>query len=89
MEECLLTLSELENQQENDIRKLADCFGKLLAGLFDYRQDGMSSYLKDLGYHLGRFIYIMDAYDDLEEDGKKDALIHFLPEAGRRILING
>ena len=78
MEECLLTLSELENQQENDIRKLADCFGKLLAGLFDYRQEGMSSYLKDLGYHLGRFIYIMDAYDDLEEDGKKGCFNPFL-----------
>lgn len=83
VEECLLSLSELENQQEKDIRKLADCFGKLLAGLFDYRQDGMSGYLKELGYHLGRFIYIMDAYDDLEEDEKKGCFNPFLDRSGQ------
>jgi len=83
MEESILALSELEMQQENDIGKLAGCFGKLLAGLFDYRQDGMSGYLRDLGYHLGRFIYIMDAYDDLEEDGKKGCFNPFLIQRGR------
>lgn len=31
----------------------------------------MEEYLKLLGYHLGRFIYIMDAYDDLEKDQQK------------------
>ncbi len=62
--------SELESKNPS-IDELADAFGKIMMVLFNYRKDAFSDYMKKLGYHLGRFIYIMDAYDDLEDDIKK------------------
>ncbi len=63
-------LSELESVNAG-IDELSDAFGKIMTVLFNYKKDAFSDYLKGLGYHLGRFIYIMDAYDDLEDDIKK------------------
>ncbi len=77
----LCRLSKLEREGEQDIFKLADCFGELMAVLFDYRQDAFSEYLKEFGYYLGRFIYIMDAYDDLLEDSKNGCFNPFLKAA--------
>lgn len=67
----LTRLHQLEQADETDILKVADCFGRLMEELFVYRKGYMEEYLKTLGYHLGRFIYIMDAYDDLEKDQQK------------------
>ena len=52
---------------------LSGCFGELMAELFDYRQDHWSPELRSLGFHLGKFIYLMDAYDDLARDKRKGA----------------
>ena len=32
-----------------------------MAELFDYKQDHWSPELRSLGFHLGKFIYLMDA----------------------------
>lgn len=68
---CMKSLSALEKQGERDIKKLADCFGRLMMVLFTYKEDAFSDYFKEMGYHLGCFIYMMDAYDDLEADQEK------------------
>lgn len=78
IKQSLSTLSQYEKEKESNIWKLADCFGKLMQGIFDYRQDVFSKDLQTLGYHLGRFIYIMDAYDDYDEDQKKGRFNPFL-----------
>lgn len=78
--ETLSELSELESRGETEVYKLADCFGRLMAGMFDYRHDAFSGYLGELGYHLGRFVYIMDAYDDLAEDEKNGRFNPFIPK---------
>ena len=39
-----------------------------MAEVFDYRKDMWSPALRNTGYYLGKFIYILDAYDDLEKD---------------------
>ena len=44
-----------------------------MAELFDYRQDHWSPELRSIGFHLGKFIYLLDAYDDLEHDQRKGA----------------
>ncbi len=67
----LKKLSMLEKKETSDITVLADCFGNLMMQLFTFRRDAFTDYFKELGYYLGRFIYIMDAYDDLEDDIKK------------------
>ena len=44
-----------------------------MAELFDYKQDHWSPELRSIGFHLGKFIYLLDAYDDLARDEKKGA----------------
>ncbi len=78
----LNVLSELE-QSGAGLFELADCFGRLMAGLFQYREDIFSQYFHDLGFHLGRFIYIMDAYDDLEKDREKGCFNPLLGQSGK------
>lgn len=59
-----------ENSKERDFDKVAGCTGRMLAELFDYKGDEWSQYLRSMGFYLGKFIYLMDAYDDMEEDMK-------------------
>lgn len=68
IEKYLHELSVYEKNNIQDIDKTAGCFGKLMGCLFDYKQDIWSPYLKRFGFYLGKFIYIMDAYLDLEDD---------------------
>ncbi len=82
IDEALSELSVLEQRKETDIFQLAGCFGRLMAEIFDYKKDCFSQYLRVLGYHLGRFIYIMDAYDDMVEDGKKGRFNPLLNQRG-------
>ena len=63
-------LSEYEKQQETDLDLVAGCFGELMAEIFVIRKDVWEEYLRKFGFYLGKFIYIMDAYDDLEKDKK-------------------
>lgn len=68
----LRQLSIYESENVQDIDKTAGCFGQLMGTLFDYQQDIWSPYLKRFGFYLGKFIYILDAYLDLENDQKKE-----------------
>lgn len=67
----LRQLQKLEKAESADIDKVAGCFGRLMGILFQYREDCWSRRLKKMGFYLGKFIYIMDAYMDLQEDKKK------------------
>lgn len=66
-----------------DIDSAANCFGRLTAEVFVYREDEWKDTLWELGFYLGKFIYLMDAYDDLEKDRKKGGYNPFLPLADR------
>lgn len=69
--EGLQALAECEKNSIYDIDAAAGSFGKLMGALFVYREDAWSETLSRLGFYLGKFIYILDAYDDLEKDIKK------------------
>lgn len=49
----------------------AAAFGRLMAELFVREEDLWSDTLRAMGFHLGRFIYLMDAVCDLEHDAKR------------------
>lgn len=68
------TLSRLEKYEKADVTELdvvSGCFGRLMEELFVYRKDHWEPYLRRLGFFLGKFIYLMDAYEDLEKDIKE------------------
>ena len=70
---CLARLAEYEAAGSEDLDAVSGCFGELMAELFDYRQDHWSPELRSIGFHLGKYIYLLDAYDDLRRDEKKGA----------------
>ena len=65
-------ISELENNNESNIDLPAEQFGIIMAQILCMKNDEWYDTLKVMGNSLGRFIYILDAYDDLLEDKKKD-----------------
>ncbi len=71
IQRCLAQLAEYEAAGSEDLDAVSGCFGELMAELFDYRQDHWSPELRSIGFHLGKFIYLLDAYDDLKKDQRK------------------
>lgn len=65
---CLKKLQACEKQQEENVDIAARHFGELMAELFTYRQDAWTKTLRRMGFYLGKCIYILDAYDDVEKD---------------------
>lgn len=80
VDEALKTLSQREKEQCSDIDAAAQPFGKLMAELFVWKEDAFQNILRSIGFYLGKFIYIMDAWMDREEDGKKGCYNPFLSE---------
>ncbi len=83
IKENLLNLSKLEKENCKNIDAVADCFGKLLESIFDKDADNKS--LAWLGYHIGRYIYIIDAYKDIEKDLKNKSYNPFIAMYGTNL----
>ncbi|MEA4973312.1 hypothetical protein SDC9_80049 [bioreactor metagenome] len=76
IEKCLLNLSDVERRGITVPDIPANIFGVLLAEIFVYKEDEFAPALRMAASALGRFIYIMDAWDDLCDDIKKE---HYNP----------
>ncbi len=63
--------SEFESNREQNMDAIAGLTGDMLGEIYAWRDDDYSDELRYLGYHIGKFIYLMDAYSDLEKDSKK------------------
>lgn len=66
----LTELSRYEKAEETDIDKMAGLFGDIMAEIFAYQPDIWELSLRKIGFFLGKFIYLMDAYEDVEKDIK-------------------
>ena len=91
--ECLEEQQGLEDRGETSLDRVADPTGRLMAEILEFPDmQGSSKELRDLGYRLGRYIYIIDAADDLEKDRKSGAYNPLLlrpiaPEALKTALV--
>ena len=63
-------ISELEKENNQDIDQISGTFGKIVSELFVYKKDEWEEYLEKMGFFLGKFIYLCDAYEDVEKDVK-------------------
>lgn len=59
---------DAEKQGDADIDTMAGLFGKVMAQIVSCREDEWKDNLERLGFFLGKFIYLMDAYEDVEKD---------------------
>jgi len=81
--EQIEALSHLEKEQCVSIDALADTFGTMMQHLFTpdlIHDQNTRRILGHIGYLLGRFIYILDAYEDIEQDKKKHCFNVFLAQ---------
>ncbi len=78
VEGALKELGACEQRNETNLDLVSDCFGNLMAELFLYRKDHWEEILRETGRYLGKFIYLIDAYEDLEEDQKKGSYNPFI-----------
>lgn len=68
IESCLEGISRLEKSDEMVPDELANLSARMLGKIYRYREDEWADSLERLGEALGRFVYLMDAYDDLPGD---------------------
>jgi len=83
--EKLSALSEIEKRGAESIYQPAEIFGELLGEIFrasvesgDEDAAGKGVCMYSLGRHIGRWIYIIDALDDIEKDEKSGSYNYFV-----------
>ena len=91
----LKQLYELEASDTPSAEACADKFGKVLSLVFAYNfgDTVTERILCDIGYHIGRWIYLIDAIDDHKEDKKSGKFNPFanydqLPAESLEVALN-
>ncbi len=57
-----------EKGSSSNLDEMAGIFGRIMAEILIFREDEWEPVLSKMGFYLGKFIYILDAYEDIEED---------------------
>lgn len=68
--ERMIRIHEGEYAGNDNIDEMAGYFGDIMAEIFAARRDEWEKELRRMGFYLGKFIYLMDAYEDVEKDEK-------------------
>ena len=71
IEKSLDALHEVEKDEAAPPERAADLTGQMLGELFAVKEDFFQRQMGCLGYFLGKFIYMMDAAIDYDDDRKK------------------
>lgn len=64
-------LEAAERAGEKDLDVLAGLTGTMLGEIMNWKNDVWADMIRETGFYLGKFIYLMDAYEDLDKDIKK------------------
>ena len=73
IEKKMNMLTIVESARDLPLDKVAKVFGEILAEVFTYREDYWKDDLYKIGFYLGKYIYLLDAYEDIEDDLKTGA----------------
>ena len=71
VERYVKALHEIEQRNDQNLDAAANLTGEMLAELYVMREDVYARDLRELGFYLGKFIYLCDSYEDVERDVKK------------------
>ena len=82
--DCLQKIDALECQKSTNIDALCNLTGTKLGAIYSYKDDNWTPFVRKIGEGLGRFIYLMDAVDDYDQDMRKKRFnplteLHSLP----------
>ena len=84
IKEQMKILNQLEKNKEYNIDKVSNTFGELMGEIFAYKKDKYEDDLRRIGFNIGKYIYILDAYEDLNEDYKKGRYNPFMEYINKR-----
>ena len=84
IKEQMKILNQLEKNKEYNIDKVSNTFGELMGEIFAYKKDKYEDDLRRIGSNIGKYIYILDAYEDLNEDYKKGRYNPFMEYINKR-----
>lgn len=70
IESLMNLIGEREKEGCADVDIMSRLFGEIMAEVMVYRQDEWKENLYKMGLYLGKFIYLCDAYEDIERDRK-------------------
>ena len=76
--EKLHELQEGERSKILNADQMAGIFGEIMGELFLWKEDEWKVPLYQFGFYLGKFIYLMDAYEDVPKDKKEGSYNPFL-----------
>lgn len=75
IKESIARLHDLENKRCNSMDEAADPFGELVKAIMSLgcqcNNDNDKKAIEWMGYNIGKWIYIIDAFNDIEKDIKK------------------
>lgn len=71
VQDYMINLETAQKRNETNLDIVSGYTGEMLSELFVWKEDLWEKDLRNLGFYMGKFIYLMDAYDDLEKDLKR------------------
>jgi len=76
---CLREISDIERANDSEVDLAANQTASMLGEIFAYQTNIWQTPLRKMGEELGRFIYLIDAYEDLPEDMVKNRYNPLIP----------
>lgn len=73
LEDYMRRTEEVERSHESNLDVVAGLTGEMLGEIFCWKEDEWAEELRTLGFYMGKFIYLMDAYEDYDDDVHKNA----------------
>lgn len=89
VEEYVRELSRCEAENDDNPDTAAGLTGRMLGEVFAARDDEWAPVLRRVGFYLGKFIYLTDAYVDLDRDREKGAYNPWLSSGKSRAELAG
>lgn len=77
-------LYNLEQEKNLNIDLVSNTFGNLMGEIFAYKEDEFEKELRRIGFNVGKYIYILDAYEDLDKDYEKGRYNPFIEYIDKR-----
>ena len=72
VERYVKALHEIEDRNDQNLDAAANLTGEMLGELYVMKEDVYAHDLRELGFYLGKFIYLCDCYEDVERDIRKN-----------------
>ncbi len=70
VENAMKKLMIAEIGKESNLDAVSGITGEMLAEIFNWKDDHWADELRCMGFYIGKFVYLLDAYHDLQQDTK-------------------